>query len=155
MRLGSRKAEELIALLACEAVVSKREAATLLWPEAGPEQAMDSLYKLCARMRVLEQKGLTPPLETEDGRLSLRWEGAYCDLRAFDALYARRGDPSACAEAISLYRPLLCEEGYDWAVEREGVYDIRYLSLLEQAVSHYEAAGLAAAAGAYRRLLEE
>jgi two-component SAPR family response regulator len=72
-----RKAAELLAYLMLEkgAPVSNRRMANLLWPNAEQACMMDSLYKICAYVRLFLKKIYDMPIFFFQGRNASRCNG--------------------------------------------------------------------------------
>jgi len=157
LRLKNGKAKELLALLACEGgrPVSKRRAAFLLWGEAGEEQALDSLSKVCGSLRRLSREhGGFLPLVSTYGELRLDMDRLWCDLTEFSRL-AARGDAESQREAAALHTgELLAAETYEWAEEYAGWLEIRFLELCESLAARYREQGKEKLARRYEHFLE-
>lgn len=157
MHLKSGKAKELLALLACEGggPVLKRRAASLLWGEAGEEQALDSLSKVCGNLRRLsrEHGGFLPLISTY-GELRLDMDRLWCDLAEFSQL-AARGDTESLRQAAALHTGELLEsEAYEWAEEYAGWMEIRFLELCESLADRCREQGKGKLARQYERFLK-
>ncbi len=157
MRLKSGKAKELLALLACEEgrPVSKRRAASLLWGEAGEEQALDSLSKVCGSLRRLsKEQGDFLPLISTYGELRLDTDRIWCDLTEFSRLSACK-DTESLREAAALHTgELLAAEAYEWAEDYAGWAEIRFLELCGSLAARCREEGKEKLARRYERFLE-
>ncbi len=155
--LKSGKAKELLALLACEdgGPVSKRWAASLLWEEAGEEQAMDSLSKVCRTLRAFsKQHGDCLPLLFTYGELGLDMSRLRCDLSEFSRLAASDGTESLRRAAALHAGELLAAEAYEWAGEYGGRLEIRFLELCEALADRYREQGKEKLARQYERFFK-
>jgi len=138
--LTNKKAMELIAYLVCQtgACANKTTAAEALWPEALPENAANNLYKATQSIKNLQKQQIFIPIESLRGDFKLLTEYIYCDLWEFERLYNNRSiDNWEKAEKI-YSNILLFENGYSWAAEYEGHYDIMYYEILEYLYRYYE-----------------
>ncbi len=157
MRLKNGKARELLALLACEGggPVSKRRAASLLWGEAGEEQALDSLSKVCGSLRGFSREhGDCLPLVSTYGELRLDMDRLWCDLAEFSRLAARE-DTESLRRAAALHTgELLASEAYEWAEDYAGWMEIRFLELCESLAARCRERGREKLARQYERFLE-
>lgn len=117
--------------------ISKRYAASMLWPESNIEHARDCLYKtlawLRARVELCQSFGLTVVRES----ISIRLENLSIDMVEFDRCYAGRSDIRCCQRAVELYSgPPFWRDCYDWTIEKQSLYELRYDELL-RALSEY------------------
>ena len=117
--------------------ISKRYAASMLWPESNIEHARDCLYKtlawLRARVELCQSFGLTVVRES----ISIRLENLSIDMVEFDRCYAGRSDIRCCQRAVELYNgPPFWRDCYDWTIEKQSLYELRYDELL-RALSEY------------------
>lgn len=145
-----------MALLACEGgrPVSKEKACMALWGSDSP-QALDSLSKVCRWLKRLSVNGSAIPIQVSRGALCLDFSGIRCDLFTFNQL-SECADVESCRKAMALYKgALLFDKCYEWSVEYEGRYEIRYLELAQRLAEHYRKAGAIRLAACYERLLEE
>ena len=81
-----------------------------------------------------------------------------CDLYEFEKFYKNKENPKSCEAALSLYRGMIFyEDCYDWAIQKEAYYDMRYLSLLSCMEDHMRRSGKEELAEVYRhyRLISE
>lgn len=157
INLKNRKARELIAFLICTngKPARKTRAAEILWPDAAPENAMSSLYKVCRHIREFSCNGFNIPVAESRGEIWLDMTGVICDLRKFEKLYADRSNVESCTSAIELYEAqLFFDESYDWVLPFEAYYDIRYVEMLEILTSHYSSLGNTAMAAYYKSKME-
>ena len=137
--LTNRKSEELLALLACErgAFLSKNDLAQSLWPDVNLPHAVDRLYK-CLRSLRGTKATLDIPILSVSGRLALDMTQTYCDLEEFEQL-CQTNDLSNLERALFLYKgSLFFASDYDWAIDKESYYDIRYLEITERLSRYYE-----------------
>ncbi len=157
MRLKNGKARELLALLACEGggPVSKRRAASFLWGEAGEEQAMESLSKVCGSLRRLSKEhGDFLPLVSTYGELQLDMDRLWCDLSEFSRLASHR-DTESLRQAAALHTgELLASEAYEWTAEYAGWLEIRFLELCDSLAACYREQGKEKLARQYEHFLE-
>ncbi len=139
--------------------ISKRYAASMLWPESNIEHARDCLYKtlawLRARVELCQSFGLTVVRESISirlenlsidmvefdrcyaGRSDIRLENLSIDMVEFDRCYAGRSDIRCCQRAVELYNgPPFWRDCYDWTIEKQSLYELRYDELL-RALSEY------------------
>ena len=136
--LKNKKARELIAFLVCERgrPVRKTRLAETLWPDASPENAMSSLYKVFRYLRDFSRNGLT--IAEGCGAVWLDMSGAVCDVMEFERLYADKKNVESCASAVKLYEAqLFSDECYEWISPYEAYYDVRYFEMAEMLASHY------------------
>lgn len=134
--------------------MSKEKACMALWGNDSP-QAMDSLSKVCRWLKRLSFEGRPVPIQVSRGALYLDISGIRCDLAEFNTL-SECADVESCRKAMALYKgALLFDNCYEWSVEYEGRYEIRYLELAQRLAEHYRKAGAARLAACYERLLEE
>lgn len=151
----SRKACELLALLACEhgGPLPKKMAAVLLWTESTDVQAANNLSHLCHRIR---QLSIPIPLYQDKKNIWLDMSLIYCEIYEFEELYKRTEDADACEKALSLYRGLLFYlDCFEWASQWEAYYDLRYMALLERTAKRLEQGGFPGAARLYRDRMEQ
>lgn len=117
--------------------VSKRYAASVLWPESNMQRARDCLYKTIAWLRRRPELLRLFGLEVVREDIAIRPGGLPTDLEEFDRCYARRGDPDCCLRAAELYSgPLFWQDCYDWGMEAQSRYEVRYTELLSTLVDH-------------------
>jgi len=130
IHIKGRKPRELIAVLvaSCESI-SKRACASFLWPESNAYQAMDSLYKLLGRIKVLYK---WIPIFQDNEAISLHRERVYCDVFEYSRLCGK-SDKESWQKAVNLYRGmLLYEEPYDWVADFDVRYEVLYQGLLKK-----------------------
>ncbi len=155
LELPGRKARELVALLACEQgkPVSKRRAASLLW-DVGPEQARDSLSKVCRAIRSFSKgHGDCIPLGSSYGELWLDLSHVRCDLTEFQELSRQEGEES-WRQAAALYGgELLLADCFEWSEYYAGKYEMAYLELCRRLAGYYREQGLRRLAERYEREL--
>ncbi|WP_296305659.1 hypothetical protein [uncultured Desulfovibrio sp.] len=155
-RLSNRKAAELLAYLACcsGGPCGKPKLARLLWPNVFPEQARDSLYKICRYLRRQQAAGDVPLLRISRGEISLDLTDCVTDVALFDRCLAARDDPQRWREGVALYRGALLEDdGFAWAVPWEAYYENGLLELLHRLVADAERTQHVRQADYYRKLL--
>lgn len=160
-----RKARHLVALLALAPghALHRDHLIDLLWPEADPAAAANSLYQTLHRVR----RGLEAAIPGAGARLRLQAEMVSLggdapievDALAFEAAAsrARRGDPRGADEAIALYAgDLLPADRYeDWVAPRREALRETFLSLLLDIARAREVAGdVPAAIAALERLVD-
>ncbi len=153
----SGKARELLALLACEGggPVTKRRAASLLWEEAGPEQAMDSLSKVCrSLMDFSRQHKNCIPLKITRRELALEPGGFWCDLTEFLELTAK-GDRESLRRAAALYTgELFAADCFEWSEGPAARYEVSFMELCQELAERYRREGKEKLAKGYEKLLE-
>jgi two-component SAPR family response regulator len=136
--LNNSKAEELIALLACERgqIISKARAAEQLWLDSSPFHARDSLYKVLHFIRDYRIDALCIPVVDLRECLYLDISHIDIDIEGFMRLTSSI-DPDDCERAVSLYRrSLLVDSTYERAWEYEVLFSLRYASTLEALVAY-------------------
>lgn len=134
-----KKARELLSLLVWEdgGPVSKRYAASMLWPESNLERARDCLYKTLSWLRSRPELCRTFGLSAIRESISISLENLSVDLMEFDRCYAGRGDIRCCRRAMELYSaPPFWRDCYDWSTEKQSLYELRYAEILH-ALSEY------------------
>lgn len=144
------KAEELLAFLASEygGPLNKGTAVSILWPDCRREQGLDNLLRLCKR---IQNFPYNIPLNYNKKTVWLDMSRISCDLHEFEKLYHERDNPDSCEAALSLYRGMIFyDECYDWAVQKEAYYDMRYLTLLSCMENHMQTSGNKKFADIYR-----
>ncbi len=144
VHMRNRKAEELLAYLACERgrPVRKTTVCEDIWPGAEPEKARDCLYKACRHIRQFKAEGVDVPVMLRRGSIWLDMERVETDTEAFLSLY-HENNPKADADAVDIYEgPLLSDECYEWSNVYEASFEIRYIELLQRLTTHYREAGL-------------
>lgn len=129
-----KKAKELLALLVLEtrASISKRHLAMMLWPEADERHARDCLYKT---LQWLQKK----PTICRAFSLKITRELVYVDtsdirrdIDEFNHCYILRENPKFRQRALELYQgKLLEQEYYDWSIDYQTFYEIRFENLLK------------------------
>jgi DNA-binding SARP family transcriptional activator len=103
-----RKDAALLALLALDGSIPRARAAALLWPDAEPQKARNSLRQRLFRLR----RSAGCDVVVEDSALALA-DGIDHDLAGLPARLA--SDPSACAgELLGAFGYEDCEEFDDW-----------------------------------------
>ncbi|MDR2359936.1 MAG: hypothetical protein LBD85_01465 [Oscillospiraceae bacterium] len=138
VNLHSLKADELIALLICERgkPISKQRAAGALWPNN--DCPLPNLYKVIEHIHRWRFEGVSVPLIAARGSICIDISEVDADTEDFIRLY-NSDAPEDWVTAVELYRGiLLIDSKYDWAVEYEAYYDVRYYELLERLTGHYE-----------------
>lgn len=137
--------------------VGKEKLAELLWQDAQPQRARESLNKVCAYLKKLKENHVPElPLSIRRDELYLDLKDIFCDVREFRRLSGEDMKVSGWEEAVSLYTaPLLYENYYDWSVMEEAYYDVRYGELLEKLAEHYQMEGRKDMASLYERKLED
>ncbi|MDL2248460.1 hypothetical protein LJB89_02055 [Tyzzerella sp. OttesenSCG-928-J15] len=151
--MHSEKAEELLALLVCErGAVSKAKIAGLLWPNALPKQAANSLDQL---LRHIKKLPFHIPIIKRRGVLQLDESSVWLDTSTFMQCCESHA-PEDWIFAVNLYRDvLLIDNAYDWANFYESFYDVQYYELLRRLSVHYKEGGNTALASHYRNKYEE
>jgi predicted ATPase/DNA-binding SARP family transcriptional activator len=133
-RLAFRKSQSALALLALRhgGEVEREWLSGLLWPEAAPSAALNSLRKCLTDLRHAlgaEAGRLRSPMPRT---LCLDLTGAFLDVFAYDAAIAR-DNPRSLAEAVALYRgPLLEAWVEEWAFQERQAREQAYLAALEK-----------------------
>lgn len=132
--ISCKKAKELLALMILESKgpISKRHLAATLWPQADTEHARDNLYKTLHWLRA--RPALYDPFGLHIERENIRMDTSQLriDLEEFDQCYALRNQPFYRQRALELYQgPLLEEEYYDWSMDYQSQYEIRYAELIK------------------------
>ena len=128
----SAKARELLALLVAERgrPISKRRAASALWPGSGERQAKESLYKAIRALKRMEGVSVPLPVLDERGSLALDMTGISADTEDFLHLHAEDSERSRRL-ACELYRSgLFADEDFDWVLEYDGTYEMRFQEML-------------------------
>ena len=121
-RTRTRTETWLLALLLLRAnqKVERAWLAGTLWPETGPEQALNNLRRSLSNLRQVlgdESYRLVSP---SAATLAFDLAGAFCDAAAFDAALLR-GDEDSLRRGVALYRgALLPECDADWVLEERG-----------------------------------
>lgn len=150
----SKKAAELLALLTSEhgGPINKETAGALLWPDSRREQGLDNLLRLCRR---IQKSPCKIPLNYDKKTVWLDISQISCDLYEFEKLYQEKGNPESCEAALSLYRGMIFyDDCYDWAVQKEAYYDMRYLALLSCMEDHMRLSGKEKSADIYHHYQE-
>lgn len=119
-----------------------------------PEQARDSLYKVCRYLRQQQAAGNVPLLRIDRGEIALDLTDCATDITLFDRCLAARDDPQRWQEGVALYRgSLLEDDGFAWALPWEAHYENGFLELLHRLVAEAERTKHLHQAGYYRKLL--
>lgn len=135
--------------------VRKTNLAETLWPDAAPENAMSSLYKVCRYIRGFSMNGCNIPITESHGEVWLDMADVACDLDEFEKCYADRNNFESCASAVELYRAqLFFSECFEWVALLEAYYDIRYVEMVEILVSHHTRLNNRQMADYYKRKME-
>ena len=132
--IGCKKAKELLALMVLEnrIPISKRHLAVTLWPQADLDHARDSLYKTLRWLRAQPVLWDVFGLVVERESVHMDTSRLWIDVEEFNHCYALRCQPSFRQRALELYQgSLLEEEYYDWSVELQSVYEVRYEELIK------------------------
>ena len=129
-----KKAKELLALLVLEnkAYISKKHLAVMLWPDADEQHARDCLYKtLCwIKKRPTICKAFSLKIARE--LIYIDTSGIKREIDEFDNCYNMRDNPIFRQRALQLYKgKLLEQEYYDWSIDYQIFYEIRYEDLLK------------------------
>lgn len=112
--------------------ISKRHLAATLWPQADAEHARDSLYKTLHWLRSRPALCHVFGLDVERETVRIDTSQLKIDLEEFDECYALRQQPLYRQRALELYQgPLLEEEYYDWSMDYQSQYEIRYAELIK------------------------
>ncbi len=164
-----RKARNLVQLLALapQHRLHREQVMELLWPEAGPEAATNSLRQTL----YLARRALEPDLLAGRPSTYLRLRGellslqapadVWADVESFEAAVAtarRTQDPADYQAALALYAgDLLPEDRYeDWAAGRREALRATYLTLLVELAALLEVRGdYAPAVAALQRAVAE
>lgn len=153
----SGKARELLALLAYEGggPVTKRRAASLLWGEAGPEQAMDSLSKVCRSLVAFSQSHENCiPLTITRRELALDPDSFWCDLAEFTKL-AAKGDRKSLQRAAALHTgELFSADCFEWGEGPAARYEVSFMEVCQELAEHCRREGKEKMAKSYEKLLE-
>lgn len=143
-------------LCVCGRPVKKEKAAEVLWQDSSPENARDSLYKICHYIRRLQKQGIDIPLKDYRTELYLDLSEVDCDIREFKELYTYGTEPWHWEQAASLYTgPILFDNYYEWTGEEEAYYDVRYYELVERLATHYRQKGREDIAAFYDNKIKE
>lgn len=146
----TRKAEELLAYLACARgqFVSKEKLAETLWPGLPREKSKANFYLTCHYLKKqLEQAKLPLPVESERGKLRLNLAHLEVDIVSFEALVAPLDEVSdetvATAEtAAALYNgPFLDGHYYEWSMEQSWRYELIYSELIRKLTAYHKIKG--------------
>lgn len=149
----NKKAKELIAYLICNGggPIKNTILAEILWPDASPTNAMDSLYKVSRYLRNLRIEEESFPIVMTHGEIYVDYTMLSCDLNEFENLYQQKEQTEAWSEAIELYHgTVFYDEYYDWIAPYEAYYDIRFLEMTDYLITYYEKAGNREMADYYR-----
>lgn len=162
MLLPTKKSKALLAYLALAAgqLRSRAALASLLWDEAGDQQARESLRQTLSLLRKTLLSSHPQPIISEGDAIALDPAVLHADALEF-AQFANATEPEAHAHAVGLYSGELLE-GFDlhapefdrWlAASRQGFHE-KAVDLLSRLLAHYLAAGnLERAASVATRLL--
>lgn len=142
-RLKTRKAESLLAFLACspEQAHSRETISEQFWPGTAPENARQSLSQALSAIRsALKTNGNDSILLADHRELSLDATRFWCDVRAYQSLWEGEGETTVAAEtaqrAIELYCGDLMPGHYDdWVLELRDRLQQRQLVSLETLVT--------------------
>ena len=145
-----RKVRSLVKLLALTHGyrLHREQVMELLWPDADPQAALNSLHQtLYLARRILEpgSSALARHLLLQDEIVTLGPpELVWVDVAAFEAAAAQarqRGDPAVYRAALALYTgELLPEDRYEeWASARREALHHEYLALLRELTQLAEA----------------
>jgi two-component SAPR family response regulator len=142
VNLHSAKAEELIAFLVCEQQsVSKHKVAETLWPDADDKHAMDSLYKTLRHISKISADGKRLPVIDNRNSLQIDFTAVLIDTYEFLSLCGS-SESDDRERAVGIYKSgLLIDNNYDWAIDYEADYDIRYYELLQDLGRHFSRLG--------------
>ena len=154
-RLALRKAFALLIYLAeAKGPIARDVAATLLWPEAGPETARARLRRILHRIEAALSERIL-----ESDRISICWSPTVrlrVDLQLFESACGREDFEEACrlyrGDFLAGFSLSDCQEFDDWAFYRREALRGLLMHTLERLVRRKNAAGehLAAAAFANR-----
>ncbi len=156
--ISNKKAEELLACLAVKGIpLSKEKAAEMLWENAEPQKARDSLNKVVAFLKHFGEQTLPGlPLHIRRNELFLDMSALYCDIWEFNEIYEKATEISDWEKAVALYKgPLLSENYYEWSLLEEAYYDVRYCNILEKLQEAFRKAGNQDMANYYKMKLED
>ncbi len=145
-----RKDAALLALLALDGPIPRARAAALLWPDAEPQKARNSLRQRLFRLR----RSAGCDVVVEDSALALA-DGVEHDLAGLPARLA--SDPSAAAgELLGAFGYEDCEEFDDWVRSARERIRVLRRDAVAAAAAHEEACGHVARALIYaERLVAE
>lgn len=149
----NKKAKELVAYLLCNGggPIRNTVLSEILWPDAPPANAMDSLYKVSRYLRNLRIEEESFPIVMAHGEIYFNSTMLACDLYEFEKLYQQKEQVEAWSEAVELYRgSVFYDEYYDWIAPYEAYYDIRFLEMTEYLIAYYEKIGNGEIADYYR-----
>ena len=149
----NKKAKELIAYLLCNGggPIRNTVLAEILWPDAPPANAIDSLYKVSRYLRNLRVGEESLPIVMAHGEIYFDYRKSSCDLYEFEKLYQQKEQVETWSAAVELYHgSVFYDECYDWIAPYEAYYDIRFLEMTEFLIAHYENAGNREKAGYYK-----
>lgn len=119
-----------------------------------PEQARDSLYKVCRYLRQQQAAGNVPPLRISRGEIALDLTDCATDVALFDHCLAARDNPQLWQEGVALYRGALLEDdGFAWALPWEAYYENGFLELLHRLAADAERTNQPRKTDYYRKLL--
>ena len=142
-----RKDAALLALLAVDGPMPRARAAALLWPDAEPQKARNSLRQRLFRLR----RAAGCEVVVEDSALALA-EGIDHDLAALSSRLA--SDPSAAAgELLGAFGYEDCEEFDDWVRSARERIRVQRRDAIAAAAAHEEASGHIARALIYAERL--
>jgi DNA-binding SARP family transcriptional activator/pimeloyl-ACP methyl ester carboxylesterase len=157
-KLALRKAVALLVYLAeANGPVARDVAATLLWPDAGPETARARLRRILHRIELAFGGTVL-----EADRISIRWSPAVrlsLDSYLFESACGREDFEEACrlyrGDFLAAFSLSDCPEFEDWAFFRREALRGRLMHALERLVGRKNAAGEHLAAAAFaNRLIE-
>jgi len=130
-----RKDAALLALLAVDGPMPRARAAAMLWPDAEPQKARNSLRQRLFRLR----RSAGCDVVVEDSALALA-DGIDHDLAGLPARLA--SDPSAAAgELLGAFGYEDCEEFDDWVRSARERIRVLRRDAIAAAVAHEEASG--------------
>ena len=126
-----------------------------LWPDSTERQARDNLRKHLRVLTAWSLNGFRLPIFSTPETVRLDMREIQSDADEFMRL-CERGQPDGLRKAERLYAGRLLEDnGFAWALDFEGAYDVEYMELLDRLAAHYKAAGKKNPAAFYERKLSE
>lgn len=135
--------------------LSKRHAASLLWPDANAECARDCLYKTLSWLRTHPKVSSPFGLQILRNCLSVCMDQIQSDLAEFDQCYSHRSDIHCCERAVELYQgPLFWKDYFNWIDVWQSEYEIRYSVFLQNLAAYHCQQGNTELGGKYLHLMD-